>query len=449
MTNSPPSRTLDRQIVALALPALGALIAEPLFVLIDSALVGHLGTDQLAGLTLASTLLTTAVGLFVFLAYSTTAAVGRLLGAGNERRALRAGIDGVWLALLLGVVVAVVGIAVAPWAIAAMGGQGEVAAHAVTYLRTSLPGMPGMLVVLAATGVLRGMLDTRTPLYVASIGAVANAGLNALFIYGFGWGIGGSGAGTAIVQLAMGAYLGARVVAGARRRGIPVAPDLRGLGAGMRLGAPLLIRTLTLRIAILLTVATATSLGTIPLAAHQVINSMWGFTAFALDALAIAAQALIGRALGAADGDSARIVLRRTLVWGALAGLVLGGAIALLAWPLASLFTPDQAVREAAVAGLYVIAVAMPLAGVVFVLDGVLIGAGDARFLAWAGVVSLLAYLPFLWMVRAWAPTGAGHEAEAVVWLWVAFAVAFMLARGGATYLRSRGDRWAVLGADR
>lgn len=442
-------RALDRRIIALAVPALGALIAEPVFVLVDSALVGHLGVTELAGLTLASTLLVTAIGLFVFLAYTTTASVGRLIGAGHTERALRAGVDGIWLALAAGTLVAIVGILAAPWAISAMGGTGEVAEHAVTYLRMSLPGMPGMLAVLAATGVLRGLLDTRTPLIVASVGAVANAGLNVLFIYGFGWGIGGSGAGTALVQLSMGAWLIAVVVRGVRRRlghSVSLRPSLSGLGGGMREGLPLFLRTLTLRVAILLTVATAASLGAIPLAAHQVVNALWGFAAFALDALAIAAQALVGRALGASATREARFVLRRTLQWGALAGLVLGAVLALLAHPLASLFTPDPVARAAAAAGIYVIAAAMPLAGLVFVLDGVLIGAGDGRFLAWAGIASLAAYLPFLLAVQRWAPRGPGAEAEAVAWLWLAFAVAFMLARGIATYVRSRGSGWMVLG---
>lgn len=438
---------LDRQILSLAVPAFGALVAEPLFVLVDSALVGHLGTAELAGLTLASTLLITAVGLFVFLAYTTTASVGRLLGAGEGQRAIRAGVEGLWLAVLVGVLVATVGIAVAPWAIGAMGGAGDVAAHAVTYLRTSLPGLPGMLTVLAATGVLRGMLDTRTPLVVAGCGAVANAIVNALFIYGFGWGIGGSGAGTALVQLAMGAVLASVVLREARRRRVALTPSLAGIGAGLREGSPLFVRTLTLRVAILLTVGTAAMLGEVPLAAHQVVNSLWGFTAFALDALAIAAQALVGHALGAARAADARAVLRRTLQWGVGGGALLGIAIAALAHPLSAVFTADPTVRGAAAAGLYVIAVAMPLAGLVFVLDGVLIGAGDARFLAWAGLASLVVYLPFLLAVRAWAPRGPGEEMWAVVWLWAAFGVVFMAARGVVTWWRSRGDGWIVLGA--
>ena len=439
-------RALDRQILALAVPALGALIAEPVFVLVDSALVGHLGRAQLAGLTLASTLLITAIGLFVFLAYATTASVGRLIGAGRPQEAMRSGVEGMWLALAVGLLVGTIGFILAPQAIAAMGGTGEVAEHGAAYLRASLPGLPGMLLVLAATGVLRGMLDTRTPLLVAGIGAIVNAGLNVLFIYGFGWGIAGSGAGTALTQIGMGLVLAIRVAKGARERGVSLRPSLAGLGRGLNDGAPLFIRTLTVRIAVLITVMVAASLGEISLAAHQVVNALWGFAAFALDALAIASQALIGHALGATRSDQARAVLKRTLQWGAGGGAVLGLIIAALSIPLASLFTQDPAVRSAAVAGLLVIAVAMPLAGVVFVLDGVLIGAGDGRFLAWAGVVTLVIYLPAVWAVNTWAPRGDGQEGLALALLWIAFSGAFMLARAGSNWWRARGDGWMVLG---
>lgn len=438
-------RGLDRQVLRLALPALGALIAEPLFILADSAMVGHLGTTELAGLGLASSLLLTIVGLFVFLAYSTTASVGRLLGAGQQDRALRAGVEGIWLAALIGTAVAAIGFALAPWLITQLGGVGEVADQSVIYLRTSLPGLPGMLVVLAATGVLRGMLNTRTPLVVAGVGALANAVLNAVLIYGLHWGIAGSGTGTAIVQLAMGGYLATLIFREAKRRGVAGSPSLSGLGDGARTGLPLFIRTLTLRAAILLTVSVAATFGATSLAGYQIVNSLWGFAAFALDALAIAAQALVGRTLGAGEPTLARGVLDRTLLWGVGAGAILGALLAILAWPLTALFTSQDSVREAAVAGIYVIAIAMPLAGLVYLLDGVLIGAGDARFLAWAGLASLAAYLPMLWIVRSFAPPG--DAVGDLVRLWTAFAVGFMAARGIATWWRSRTDAWLTLGA--
>ena len=437
--------TVDRQVLSLAVPALGALVAEPLFVLVDSAIVGHLGSAPLAGLALASTVLTTVVGLCVFLAYATTAAVARRLGADDESGALRSGIDGLWLALALGLVLGAFAWAVAPWLVGVLGAHDEVARQAVTYLRFSAPGLPGMLTVLAATGVLRGLQDTRTPLVVAATGAVANAGLNALLVYPFGLGIAGSGLGTALTQLAMAAWLGGLVVRGARRRGATIAPTAGGLRGSARAGAPLLVRTASLRAAILLTTWVAAGLGTAVLAGHQVVNAVWGLTAFALDALAIAAQALVGHALGAQDVPRARALLRRTLSWGVAVGAVLAVLVAALSPLLVRAFSADDEVRRAAVAGLLVAAVCLPMAGWVFVLDGVLIGAGDGVFLAKAGLVTLLVYLPAALAVRAWAPAGAAGLA----WLWAAFAGVFLASRAVTTGWRARGSGWTVTGSDR
>ncbi len=436
-------RALDRRILSLAVPALGALVAEPLFVLVDSAVVGRLGTEPLAGLALASTVLLTLVGLCVFLAYATTAAVARRLGAGDVREALRLGVDGMWLGGLLGVGLAAGLWLAAPWLAQALGARGAVAGHAVAYLRWSAPGLPGMLVVLASTGALRGLQDTRTPLWVAAGGAVANAVLSVVLVLGLGLGIAGSGLGTALAQLAMGAVLAVVVLRGARRVGAPLRPAVGGLLGSARAGAPLLVRTLSLRAAILLTVVVATGLGDVALAGHQVVNAVWALTAFALDALAIAAQALVGRSLGAGDVPQTRAVLRRTLEWGTGAGVLLGVLVAGTAWLLPPLFTPEPAVQRAITVGLLVAAVFLPVAGWVFVLDGVLIGAGDGRYLAVAGTLTLVAYLPAALAVAAWAPAGA----QGLGWLWVAFAGVFMAARAVATGVRARGSRWMVLGA--
>ncbi len=434
---------LDRRILALAVPALGALVAEPLFVLVDSAVVGTLGTAPLAGLALASTVLLTVVGLCVFLAYATTAAVARRLGAGDLRGALTLGVDGMWLAVALGVLLAVVLWITAPGLVGVLGATDAVRPHAVAYLRWSAPGLPGMLVVLAATGALRGLHDTRTPLWTAAGGAVLNAVLNVTLVVGAGMGIAGSGLGTALTQLVMGAVLTVVVVRGARRAGASVTPALRGVVAGARAGAPLLVRTLSLRLAILLTVVVATDLGDVALAGHQVVTSVWSLTAFALDALAIAAQALVGRALGAGDIGRTRAVLRRTLQWGTAAGVGLGLLVAATAWLLPAAFTDAPDVRSAVTTGLLVAALFLPVAGWVFVLDGVLIGAGDGRYLAAAGLVTLAAYVPAAWAVGTWAPDGAAG----LGWLWAAFAGVFMVARAVATGLRARGSHWLVTGA--
>lgn len=437
------SPSVDRQILALAVPAFGALVAEPLFVLVDSAVVGHLGTAPLAGLALASTVLVTVVGLCVFLAYATTAAVARSLGAGDRAGAMRLGVDGMWLGLGLGAVLgAALWLAAEPL-IEALGATGDVAENAVTYLHWSAPGLPGMLLVLASTGALRGLQDTRTPLGVAASGAVVNAVLNVWLVYGVDLGIAGSGLGTALTQLAMGAVLAAVVLRGARADDVRLRPSRRGVRANATAGVPLLVRTLTLRAAILVTVWVATALGEGPLAGHQIAASVWGLAAFALDALAIAAQALVGHSLGAADVARTRAVLRRTLQWGVGGGAVVGLLLGATAWAYVPLFTPDDEVRRAAVVAILVAALAMPIAGWVFVLDGVLIGAGDGRFLAWAGVVTLVVYLPCALAVRAWAPPGT----VGLAWLWVAFAGVFMLARAVTTGWRVRGTAWLVTGA--
>src|SRR6478736_3557207 len=200
--------TLNRDILRLAVPALGALVAEPLFLIVDAALVGHLGTTPLAGLGIAGAVLQTIVGLMVFLAYSTTPAVARRFGAGQPGEAVSVGVNGMWLALGLGAVLAVIGAVSSPWLVSLFGASEAVAAQANEYLVISMWGLPAMLIVFAATGLLRGLQNTMTPLWIAGLGFGANALLNWLFIYGLGWGIAGSAAGTVTAQWGMvGAYV--------------------------------------------------------------------------------------------------------------------------------------------------------------------------------------------------------------------------------------------------
>ena len=435
----------DREILRLAVPAFFALVAEPLFLLADSAVVGRLGTTPLAGLGIAGGLLASAIGVFVFLAYGTTAAVARRVGAGDLRAAIADGVDGVWLAVLLGTVVAALGGALAEQLVAAFGASDEVAGQAVTYLRWSLPGLPAMLVVLAATGILRGLQDTRTPLVVAAVGAAGNAVLSVALVHGAGMGIAGSALGPVVAQVGMAVAFLLVVVRAARRTGASLRPDARGIARVGMVGVPLLVRTLTLRAALLVTTYVAVAQGDAALAAHQVATVVWGFLALALDAVAIAGQALTGRALGAGDAASARALTRRMLAWGVGAGVVFGVLLLAGRALLAPLFSPEQEVQTALVAVLVVVALAQPLAGWVFVLDGVLIGAGDGGYLAVAGLWTLLAFLPLAGLVLAAPVTGT----VGLVWLWVTFAGGFMLARAVTLGLRARGDAWLVLGASR
>ncbi|KPH99677.1 MATE efflux family protein [Actinobacteria bacterium OK006] len=445
MTQAPPApeaarRRHDREIVALAVPAFGALVAEPLFVMADSAIVGHLGTAQLAGLGVASALLTTAVSVFVFLAYATTAAVARRVGAGDLRAAIRQGMDGIWLALLLGAVVIAVVLPTAPALVELFGASHTAAPYATTYLRISSLGIPAMLIVLASTGVLRGLQDTKTPLYVAVGGFVANAALNAGLVYGAGLGIAGSAWGTVIAQFGMAAVYLFVVVRGARKHGAPLRPDAAGIRACAQAGAPLLVRTLSLRTILMIATAVAARLGDADMAAHQIILSLWSLLAFALDAIAIAGQAIIGRHLGANDAQGAREACRRMVQWGIASGVVLG-LLVIAARPIfLPLFTSDSAVQNTVLPALVLVAVSQPISGVVFVLDGVLMGAGDGPYLAWAMLLTLALFTPVALLV----PTlGGGLTA-----LWGAMAL-MMTVRMLTLWLRSHSGRWIVTGATR
>ncbi|MEU8697805.1 MATE family efflux transporter [Streptomyces sp. NPDC048680] len=437
----PPSRRRhDREIIALAVPAFGALVAEPLFVMVDSAIVGHLGTPQLAGLAVAAALLTTAVSIFVFLAYATTAAVARRVGAGDLTSAIRQGMDGIWLAILLGLAVIALTLPLAPWLVEVFGASHTAAPYATTYLRISSLGIPAMLVVMAATGVLRGLQNTRTPLYVAIGGFAANGALNVGLVYGAGLGIAGSAWGTVIAQVAMAVAYLVVVVRGARRHGASLRPDAAGIRASAQAGVPLLVRTLSLRAVLLIATAVAARLGDTDLAAHQIILSLWSLMAFALDAIAIAGQAIIGRYLGADDAKGAREACRRMVQWGVASG-VLFGVLIVLARPLfVPLFTSDQSVQDTLFPALLVVALTQPISGVVFVLDGVLMGAGDGPYLAWAMLVTLAVFAPVALLVP--------HLGGGLTVLWCAMAL-MMLVRMATLWLRTRSGKWLVTGAAR
>lgn len=432
-------RTLDREIAALAVPSLGALVAEPLFVLTDTAMVGHLGATPLAGLGLASTVLQTAIGLLVFLAYATTPLVARRLGAGDRRGALAAGVDGLWLGLGLGVLLLAVMLPLSGPVVAAFGASDAVAAEALTYLTISWWGVPGMLLVLAATGVLRGLQDVRTPLVVAAVGFGANILLNALLIYGAGLGVAGSALGTVFAQWGMALVLVAVVVRAARREGASLRPGRAGLRAAATAGSWLFVRTLSLRIALVVTVAVATGLGTVELAAAHVWFAVYSLLALVLDALAIAGQTLVGHALGAAEVPRVRATTRRLVGWGVVVGAGLALVLLALAVPLSVVMTSDAAVRDALPAALVVLALGLPLAGLVFVLDGVLIGAGDGRYLAVTGILNLLVYLAVLALVPGLGLLG----------LLAAFALVYLGARAATLSARARGTAWMITGAAR
>lgn len=428
----------DRRIVAVAVPAFFALVSEPLMLLADTAIVGRLGTSELGGLAVASSVLLTVVGLCVFLAYGSTATVGRLHGAGQVRAAYDGAAGGLWLAVGLGVVLGALVAATRGPVSGALGSSRDVEGLASTYLLISASAVPAMLLVLAATGALRGVLDLRTPLLVTVLANVLNVVLSLVLVHGLDLGIAGAAVGTAVAQWMAAGWLVLVVVRRARAAGSSGRPNVTGVVAAARDGVPLLARTATLRAALLLGTAVAATFGDAPLAAHQIATSLVSFLAFAMDAVAIAGQTLTGRTLGAGDADGTRALTRRMIAWGIGTGLVAGVLLLALAPFVGGWFTPDAAVHDALVPALVVVAAVQPISGVVFVLDGVLIGAGDGVYLAWAGLAVLVAYAPLALL--------AGSLGAGLAWLWAAYGV-FQLARLVTLWLRQRGTTWMVLGA--
>ena len=349
--------------------------------------------------------------------------------------------DGIWLALLLGAAVIAVVLPTAPWLVELFGASDTAAPYATTYLRISQLGIPAMLVVLAATGVLRGLQDTKTPLYVAIGGFVANAALNVGLVYGADLGIAGSAWGTVIAQCGMAAAYLVVVVRGARRHGASLRPDAAGIRACAQAGVPLLVRTLSLRAVLMIATAVAARLGDADIAAHQIILSLWSLLAFALDAIAIAGQAIIGRYLGAGDAEGAREACRRMVQWGIAAGVVLGVLVIVLAGRCSSRCSPaTRRSRTHCCRRCSSWPSPSRSAGIVFVLDGVLMGAGDGPYLAWAMLLTLAVFAPVALLVPTF---GGGLTA-----LWWAMTL-MMTVRMLTLWLRTRSGRWIVTGATR
>ena len=440
---SAETRAIDRQIVGLAVPAFLALVAEPLFLLGDAAVVGHLGTTELAGLGIASVVLRVVVGLCIFLAYGTTAAVARQVGAGRRPEALGQGVDGLWLAVLIGAVVTVAGYVSTDPLIGLFGVETEVADAASTYLRLAWLGLLPMLLVLAATGVLRGLHDTRTPLYVAVVASLTNIVLNVVLVYGLDLGIAGSALGTDLAQLGAAVALVGVVVRLARREGASLRPDLPGVRRSAHAGGPLLVRTLSLQASLVAMTWCSAGLGATAVATHQLAMTIWTFLAYALDAVAIAAQTITGTALGAGDLARTRRMTDRMIQIGWVSGAVTGVLLALAAPVLGPLFTDDAEVVTLLGRVLLVAALFQPVAGVVFVLDGVLIGAGDGRYLAAGGVAVTAAFVPVALLTVELAP----GPAAALVWLWVGFGAVFIGGRAVVLLHRARSDVWMVAGS--
>jgi len=401
----------DREIVALALPALGALAAEPLYLLADTAIVGHLGTTQLAALALAATALGAVTTMFNFLVYGTTSAVARAHGGGETRRAHELGGQAVWLGLGFGVALAVLTAVLAGPALIALGGHGRVAALGARYLRISAPGLPAVLLATAGQGYLRGISRLRRPLEIVIAANVANLALELVLVYGLRLGLDGSALGTVIAQLGMGAAFVAVIWPLPR----PQPALMRPLA---RVGAEIAVRTAALYISFIVASAVLARIGKASLGAHQVAFQLFNLIALVLDALAIAGQVMVGRRLGAGDGDGAYAAAWRLTVLSVLGGLAAAALLGALYEPLPHLFSSDPRVINRLHAVWPLLIAMQPFAAAAFALDGVLIGAGDTRFLAVAMVAAAIAcYVPIALAALAlhWGIVGVWAGLDALI----------------------------------
>jgi putative MATE family efflux protein len=424
----------DREIVRLAVPALGALAAEPLYVLVDTAIVGHLGTTQLASLAIAATVLSSAFTIFNFLTYGTTARVSRLHGAGREEDAAALGAQALWLGLAIGVALALLTLLLARPVAQLMGAEGEILDGAVLYLRIAALGSPFFMLAAAGQGFLRGMSDLRTPLLILVVAHSVNVVLELLFVYGFGWGLAGSAWGTVIAQAGMG---GAFVWVQARASGWEP-PRLERIRSLMKIGGEIAVRTTALLASFLVASAVLARVGAASLGAHQIAFQLFIFLALVLDAIAIAAQVMVGRMLGAGDPDGARAAAVRMIGWSVVVGGVFAIGLLALTDVLPRAFSPDDAVIERAHAVWPLLAALMPAGGAVFALDGILIGASDTRFLMWSMLAASAVYVPLalLALHQDWGIQG--------VWAGLGALFAVRLVTLGVRFL---GQRWALTGA--
>ncbi|GAA0800797.1 MATE family efflux transporter [Spirilliplanes yamanashiensis] len=431
---APPSA---RRITALALPALVVLAAEPLYVLVDTAVVGHLGRVPLAAVAVGGTIMSFAVWLGTVLAYGTTGRSARRYGAGDRTAAVAEGVQASWLAGSAGVLFAVAAQFLAGPVARGLADDAQVADAAAGWLRIAALGAPGLMLAAAGNGWMRGVQDTRRPLIYVLGANVLSAVMCPVLVYPAGLGLEGSAIANVIAQTLSGGLFAAALL----RAGVPLRPHLPVMGRQLVLGRDLLLRGVAFQACFLSATAVAARFGVAAVGAHQIALQLWFFAALTLDAVAIAAQSLVGAALGGHDPDGARAVARRITLAGAVGGLGFAAVVGAGAPWIPGWFTPDAAVHaEAAVVWPWFVAL-LPFAGVVYALDGVFLGAGDVRYLRTATLAAALGgFLPLIWIAYAF-DLGLGG-----VWAGLA---AFIGLRLATLLARWRSGRWVVVGAER
>jgi putative MATE family efflux protein len=398
-----------RRIAGLALPALGVLAAEPLYLLFDLAIVGRLGALSLAGLAIGGLILATLSSQMTFLSYGTTARSARFYGAGDRASAVGEGVQATWLALGLGTLIVVaVQISAVPL-VSALAAGGDIAEAAMPWVRIAIVGVPAILISAAGNGWMRGVQDTVRPLRYVVVGFGVSAVLCPLLVYGWLGMPRMELAGSAVANL-VGQWLAAILFCRALLvERVPLRVHPAVLRAQVVLGRDLVLRTLAFQACFVSAGAVAARFGAAAVAAHQVVLQLWNFLALVLDSLAIAAQSLVGAALGAGQLAHAKSVAWRVTIFSALASAVLAGVFAVGASVIPSVFTDDRSVLDAIGVPWWFMVAQLPVAGIVFALDGVLLGAGDAKFMRNATLISaLIGFLPLIWLslVFGWGLLG-------------------------------------------
>ena len=426
-----------RQVLGLAVPALGVLAAEPLYLLVDTAVVGHVGGLALAGLSVGAVVLAQISTQLTFLSYGTTARAARLHGAGRRDDAVAEGVQATWLAIVVGLVLVVAGELFAPPIARLLAGRADVAAAAVGWLRIAVLGIPMILMTMAGNGWMRGVQDTVRPLRYVLAGNGISAVLCPVLVHGAGWGLTGSAVANVTAQVVCAVQF-ARALLAER---VPLRPDGRRMLAQLGLGRDLVLRSAAFQACLICATAAAAHTSTAAVGAHQVVWQLWSFLALVLDSLAIAAQSLVGAALGAGEDRRAHALAWQVTRYGLAFGVALGMIFGALAGVLPGLFTSDGGVLAELPHAWWFFVALQPIAGVVFALDGVLLGAGDAAFLRTATIGSaVVGFLPLVLLSLAfrWGLPG----------IWSGLA-AFMVLRCAAVVSRARSGRWAVVGAVR
>ncbi len=456
-----PFHSIDKALISLSLPLLSTLLIEPLLVMADTFMIGRIGTAELAGLSLAATILSTVIGCCIFLAYSTTTSTAQLIGANQNQKALQYGIDALWVAGGLGIGLALALSLTSNTLLPVFTSNQEVIFHAQQYLQISALGIPGMLISLATSGILRGFSLPKIPLIISTIGALLNVPLNIIFIYGCDLGVAGAALGTALAQNFIAIFLIRAVI----KLHIP-SYKIRWFctSAGVlritKHSLPLFWRTIYLRLALLLQVATAAAFGADFLASNQILMATWNFAAYGLDALAGAAQILIGQSLGKYQSlicthttkqqqvsstevtnalNDVQAILDRCLRWGWWSGVIIGISFVPLSFVLPQLFSLNPLVQNITNISLWILGLGMPLASLSYLLDGILIGANDTRKLAKYMKYALLTFTPLASLLYVFA---SALNTNGFYLLWLSYCIGFMGVRSYTMLQRIKNPAW-------